>query len=234
MAISSSLVNKLARVPLFQNLGPAELEELALMCTRKKFSPDSKFTFSEDEESAFCIVNQGKAIVKSQDATGQGETVVELEPGDFFGETSAIDNEPFAYDIFAGSEEVELALFTRKDFLDVLQNYPSIHLALSREFCRRLRAVNNKSTNISLPASVRIGRVLIAVATKQGTIVNEGIILPRLTQEEVSKLSDTPQESINEAFAELKTAGLIKPTETKQVLVTDKNKLEAWVRKRSE
>lgn len=234
MTISSSTIKRLAQVSLFQNLGPAELEELALMCTRKKFDPDAKLTFIEGEENSFCIINQGKAIVKTPDASGQGNVIGYLEPGEYFGEVTAIDSEPRPFEVFASDKEVEVLAFTQKDFLEVLQNYPSIHLALSREFCGRLRALKNLTSNIPLPASVRVARVLLSIANKQGTVTNDGIVLPQLTQSEVAKLSDSSKDVIAEAFKELNKEKLIMPTESRQVLIPNKQKIEDWVKFRTE
>ena len=48
MTTSSSVINKIAQVSLFQEMGPAELEEIALMCTRKTYPPQSPIIISEE------------------------------------------------------------------------------------------------------------------------------------------------------------------------------------------
>lgn len=233
MAISFSVVNRLAQVSIFQGLGPAELEELALLCTRKKFTQDSKFVFSEGEENCFCIINSGKVIVKTIDSSGQGKILTILEPGDFFGEINAIDSESKDYDLFAHEKDVEVLLFTQKDFTDLLQNYPSVHLALSREFCRRLRITNHKYSKICLPSKIRVALIILSIANKQGVLVNEGIVLPPLSQNEVAKLADSSKEVLIAIFNELKNEALIKATENRQVLIPNKQKLEEWIHKNS-
>lgn len=234
MAISSSVMNCIAQVSLFQDLGPAELEEIALMCTRKKYPPSTSIIMTEDEEHSFYIISQGNVAVKSVDSTMREKVLAYLEPGDFFGEMSAIDSEPRSADVVAGNEEVEVLTFSQKDFLEVLQNYPSVHLALSREFCRRLRLTSNRLSSVSLPASARVARALITIANEHGKMTKEGLLLPKLTQTEIGKMSDSPRETVNRAFSELRDEGLIVPTESKQVLIPSKEKLEEWIKKRSE
>ncbi len=230
MTTSSSVINKIAQVSLFQDLGPAELEELALMCTRKKYSSGASIFTNEEEENNLYIVSHGIVIVKAIDPTMKEKVLASLEPGDFFGEMSAIDLEPRTTDIVAGNEDIELLVFSRKDFLEILQNYPSVHLALSREFCRRLRLLNNGLSSVSLPASARIARSLILIANEQGKMTKEGLLLPKLTQGEIGKMSDSPKETINHAFSELRNKGLILATETKQVLIPSIERLEEWIR----
>ena len=233
MTTSTSVINKIAQVSLFQDLGPAELEEIALMCTRKIYAPNSPIIITEDEEHSFYIISQGAVIIKTLDPTMREKVLAHLEPGDFFGEISAIDSEPRSADVVAGNNEVEVLLFSQKDFLEILQNYSSVHLALSREFCRRLRLVNQRVTSVSLPASARIARALILIANENGKMTKDGLLLPKLTQSEIGKMSDSPRETVNRAFSELRDEGLILPTESKQVLIPSKEKLEEWIKLKS-
>jgi len=233
MTISSTVVNRLSQVSIFQGLGPAELEELALMCTRKTYEPDSKLTFIEGEKNPFCVINQGIGIVKIPDSSGEGRIIGELEPGDYFGEVSSIDSEQRDFEVFAGNKQLEILLFMQKDFLEVLQNYPSIHLAISRELCRRLRITKHKVSYILLPSKVRVAMVLLSTAHNKGTLTNDGTILPKLTQSELAKMSDSSKETINKSLIELKDDGLLFPTESKHIMIPNKKKLEEWIKVKS-
>jgi len=234
MTISSSVINRLAQVSLFQELGPAELEEIALMCSRKTYPPTASIIMTEDEEHSFYIISSGKVIVKAIDPSMREKVLAHLEPGDFFGEMSAIDSEPRSADVVAGDSEVEVLVFPQKDFLDLLQNYPSVHLALSREFCRRLRIINHRLSSVSLPASARVARSLITIANEHGKMTKEGLLLPKLTQSEIGKMSDSPRETVNRAFSDLRDGGMIIATESKQVLIPSIEKLEEWIMRQSQ
>ena len=233
MTISTSVINKIAQVSLFQDLGPAELEEIALMCTRKKYPPQSSIIITEDEEHSFYVISNGLVSVKAFDPTMKEKVLAYLEPGDFFGEMASIDSEPRSADVVTCNEEVEVLVFSQKDFLEILHNYPSVHLALSREFCRRLRLLNHRLSSVSLPASARIARSIISIANEHGKMTKEGLLLPKLTQSEIGKMSDSPRETVNRAFSELRDAGLIIPTESKQVLIPSIEKLEDWIKSKS-
>ena len=233
MTLSSSVMNKISQVSLFQDLGPAELEEVALMCTRKKYPPGASIILTEDEEHSFYVISQGNVAIKAMDPTMREKVLAYLEPGDFFGEISAIDAEPRSADVVACNEEVEVLIFSQKDFLSLLQNYPSVHLSLSREFCRRLRLLNHRLTSVSLPASARIARALILIANEHGKMTKDGLLLPKLTQTDIGKMSDSPRETVNRAFSELRDLSLIIPTESKQVLIPSKEKLEEWIKSKS-
>ncbi len=233
MTISSSVVNRIAQVSLFQELGPAELEEIALLCTRKSYSSGAPIIVSEDEEHSFYVISYGRVAVKAVDPAMREKILAYLSPGDFFGDMSAIDGEPRSADVVA-CEDVEVLAFSQKDFLELLQNYPSVHLALSREFCRRLRLINHRLSSISLPASARVAMSLISIAKENGKMTKEGMVLPKLTQTEIGKISDSPRETVNRALSELRDFNLITPTETKQILIPNVEKVIDWVKNKVE
>ena len=234
MTTSSTVINKIAQVSLFQDLGPVELEEIALICTKKTYPAGSSIIMTEDEEHSFYVISSGKVVVKAIDPTMREKVLAYLEPGDFFGEMSAIDSEPRSADVVAGNEEVEVLVFSQKDFLRVLQNHPTVHLALSREFCRRLRLINHRLSSVSLPASARVARSLILIANEHGKMTKEGLLLPKLTQTEIGKMSDSPRETVNRALSDLRDENLTIPTESKQILIPSIEKLEEWIQRKSE
>ena len=233
MTTSTSVINKLSQVSLFQELGPAELEEIASKCTKKIYAPHASIILNQEEENCFYIISSGNVIVKSFDTTMREKVLAYLEPGDFFGEMSAIDSEPRSADVVAGSNEVEVLVFLQKDFLFTLQTHPQVHLALSREFCRRLRLTSNSLSSVSLPASARIAKAMISIANEHGKMTKDGLLLPKLTQTEIGKLSDSPRETVNRALGELRDEGLIIPNELKQALIPSKEKLEEWIKSKS-
>ena len=233
MTTSTSVINKLAQVSVFQDLGPADLEEIALKCIRKNYAPHASIILNQEEENSFYVISSGSVVVKSFDTTMREKVLAYLEPGDFFGEMSAIDSELRSADVTAGNHEVEVLMFSQKDFLSILQSYPIVHLALSREFCRRLRLTSNRLSSVSLPASARIAKAMITIANEHGKMTKDGLLLPKLTQTEIGKLSDSPRETVNRALGELRDEGLIIPNELKQVLIPSKEKLEEWIKLKS-
>ena len=233
MTTSTSVLNKLSQVSLFQELGPAELEEIAQRCTKKTYGPNASIILNQEEENCFYIISSGNVIVKSFDTTMREKVLAYLEPGDFFGEMSAIDSELRSADVVAGNNEVEVLILRQTDFLFILQTYPQVHLALSREFCRRLRLTSSRLSSVSLPASARIAKAMISIANEHGKMTKDGLLLPKLTQTEIGKLSDSPRETVNRALGELRDEGLIIPNELKQTLIPNKEKLEEWIKLKS-
>ncbi len=233
MTTSTSVINKLSQVSLFQELGPAELEDIANKCIRKSYSPHSSIILNQEEENSFYIISSGNVIVKSFDTTMREKVLAYLEPGDFFGEMSAIDSELRSADVVAGSNDVEVLVFPQNHFLGILQSYPAVHLALSREFCRRLRLTSSRLSSVSLPASARIAKAMITIANEHGKMTKDGLLLPKLTQTEIGKLSDSPRETVNRALSELRDEGLIIQNESKQALIPSKDKLEDWIKAKS-
>jgi len=233
MTISTTLKEKISQVSLFQDLNDNELEKISLKCTKKLYSSNAPIIMSEEEENSFYIVSSGKVAVKAIDPGMNEKVLAYLEPGDFFGEMSAIDSEPRSADVISTCE-VEVLVISRNDFLEILKTYPSVHFSLSREFCRRLRLINHRLSSVSLPANARIASALISNAREHGKMTGEGVLLPKITQGEIGKLSDSPRETVNRALSELKDLGLVISNESKQLLIPNLDKLTAWIKARAE
>lgn len=225
MAISTTTTKKLHQVSLFQSLGPAELEELALMCTHVKCEKGAKIPIYKDEEYFFFVIGHGKVLVKNKKNKEEKEAII--EEGGFFGEIACITSDEGFIDFYA-VENTELLMFKQKDFIDILQNHPNLHLALSRELSRRLRLTEKISSFISVSYQERITKTLITLAKEHGQRLNGGYVLPKISQDELRAFSDASEEEIKEAFIELKNKKIISPTESKQIFISNIYDLEKW------
>ena len=83
--------------------------------------------------TGFYVIASGMVRV-----VGDGETLAELGPGDFFGELSVLDGKPRNAQVVSTQPTVCLALATW-DFEAVVAEQPSVALAILRELAGRLR-----------------------------------------------------------------------------------------------
>jgi voltage-gated potassium channel len=78
-------VDDLARVPLFESLGPGELEELATWFDVQTVGDGVKLTTEGASGYSFYVLLEGTAAV-----TADNDTVATYTPGDFFGEMAIL------------------------------------------------------------------------------------------------------------------------------------------------
>ena len=127
------LAEMLRSVPLFSGLEKKDLEEIAGIGREVTFE-DGKTIIKEGEPGiGFLLLLEGNAEVRRK-----GKTVATLEPGNFFGEMSVIDDKPRSVDVVA-IEPTRCLGVTEWSFTPMLRSNPSIAIAIIGELVRRLR-----------------------------------------------------------------------------------------------
>jgi CRP-like cAMP-binding protein len=127
------LAGMLGSVPLFSGLEKKDLEEIAGIGRRVTFERGKTIIKEGEPGIGFLLVLEGKAEVRRK-----GKTVATLEPGNFFGEMSVIDDKPRSADVVAIEPTTCLGV-TEWSFTPMLRSNPSIAIGIIAELVRRIR-----------------------------------------------------------------------------------------------
>ncbi len=125
-------IDALARVPLFADLDPSEIELLAGPMRRRTFRAGELVTAEGEGADGFFVVETGQAEV-----TVHGERRAPLEPGDFFGEIALLMGSERTATVRAVSD-LECYWLTPADFRTVVEGNPAIALKLLQTMAERL------------------------------------------------------------------------------------------------
>ena len=143
---SDPVLQVLGQVPIFENLTPKELKDLARL-THERFYKANEPVFKKlaPSEGMYVIL---KGIVEIKDPDSN-TTFATLGSGDFFGELALLDEEPRSA-MAVATEASELIGFFRTDLLTLMKRGPElgnkILLNLSRVLGERLRRTNLELT----------------------------------------------------------------------------------------
>ena len=143
---SDPVLQVLGQVPIFENLTPKELKDLARL-THERFYKANEPVFKKlaPSEGMYVIL---KGIVEIKDPDSN-TTFATLGSGDFFGELALLDQEPRSA-MAVATEASELVGFFRTDLLTLMTQDPGlgnkILLNLSRVLGERLRRTNLELT----------------------------------------------------------------------------------------
>ena len=127
----------LQRVPLFAELGPAELEQVARAFKKRQFAAGETVTKEGSGGAAFFLIESGEAQV-----TVRGKSRPPLTAGDHFGEVALIDGQQRSATITASSELVCYGL-TYWDFQPLVHGNAAIAWALLLAMAKLLRAAQS-------------------------------------------------------------------------------------------
>ena len=130
-------IEVLQHVPLFAELGPEELEQVARVFKRREFSSGEMVTKEGSGGAAFFLIESGEAQV-----TVRGRSRPPLVAGDHFGEVALIDGQERSATITATTDMICYGL-TYWDFQPIVQRSAPIAWGLLLAVAKLLRAAQS-------------------------------------------------------------------------------------------
>jgi CRP-like cAMP-binding protein len=132
-------------VRLFSALAPAELEELARVCTSEAYDAGAVICAEGGRGDDVFVILEGDArVVRGQ---GVSASTVSVErAGSVIGEMAVLDPAPRAATVIAGDVGARILRLEGDAFLDALHSDPSIASGLLKVMSRRLRGETLPST----------------------------------------------------------------------------------------
>ena len=161
MAMLSNL-DLIRRVPLFSLLTTAQAESIAESVVKRRFRRGEIIVERGRKSNALYILLTGRARVVASDARGREVILAVLQPGDYIGEMSLIDNEPHSATVRA-EVQTDVLTLNRSEFARCLPENTSLSYAIMRGLVARLRNSNRQIESLALlDVYGRVARALIA------------------------------------------------------------------------
>ena len=206
-----SKVEHLRKVPIFSDLSDSDLEKISSKMISRIYEKGKMILLEESEGETFFIILSGVVKVTRLSDDGREVILAILGESDFFGEMSLLDGEGRSANIVA-NEKSEVVTLSRRDFLDCLQNYPKIAIALLEELAVRLRKSDQHIESLSLSDSEqRIGITLIRLAEELGTIKQGDVNVKNLPfQQDLANMAGTSRETVSRTLKLLESKNLLK------------------------
>ena len=206
-----SKVEHLRKVPIFSDLSDSDLEKISSKMISRIYEKGKMILLEESEGETFFIILSGVVKVTRLSDDGREVILAILGESDFFGEMSLLDGEGRSANIVA-NEKSEVVTLSRRDFLDCLQKYPKIAIALLEELAVRLRKSDQHIESLSLSDSEqRIGITLIRLAEELGTIKQGDVNVKNLPyQQDLANMAGTSRETVSRTLKLLESKSLLK------------------------
>jgi CRP/FNR family transcriptional regulator len=200
----------LARVPVFETLGPRELARVAAVSVPRSFEA-GQVIFREGDESDTCyIVRSGHARAIRAHGDGRTLTLAHFGPGDIFGELAMFDDERRSATVET-LDAVEAVAVLGADMRRLLREHPDLAVKLVIALGRRLREANERIARQSFQTvQSRVAGVLgqlVIQAKAEGA--DSGDVLVVVTQADIAQLAGSSRESASRFLAVLERAGVV-------------------------
>ena len=203
-------IELLQTVSIFWDLKSKELGYIAEKMVARNYD-NGNYIFLEDSDGEQCFfVLEGSVKVTRLSKDGREVILAMLNEGDFFGEMSLLDGESRSANVIA-LEKTEVLILDRRDFLDVVNDYPQIAVMLLKELAGRLRKSDRQIASLSLSdAEKRIALCIIRFADEQGVIQNGKVSIPKTPiQQDIANMAGTSRETVSRALSILEKEDLI-------------------------
>ena len=215
----------LRNVSLFESLDQQELEALSDVTFTRTFSKDNVIILAEEEGDTLFILKKGQVKVSIVSEDGREVILSLLGPGSVFGELSLLDGKPRSANVVA-TEETDLLMLRRADFLQLIYKTPQIATALLAELATRMRKTDRQIEGLALlDVTSRISDTLLQLATEQGAETADGVTIEsRPTHQELANMSGTTRETVSRVLKRLEGQGYINRNGRKITILRE----EAW------
>ncbi len=197
-------------VPIFADLDQPTLEKIAGLGKTKSYEKDETILVEEDAGSALFVITKGKVKVARQSSDGREVILTILSESDFFGEMAILDGLNRSATVVA-TEDSELFIIQRQDFVNLLKEHPEISISLLQELTARLRAADMKIKALSLKdAEGKVATVILQIADDIGKIKHGIVEIERLPlQQDLANMAGTSRETISRTLHSFAKKGLI-------------------------
>jgi len=185
-------------VPIFSDIDLEQLAKIVRVGVRKKYKKGSIILLEEETGAALFVIISGKVKIVRTDDDGREVILSILSENDFFGEMSILDGLSRSASVVAITK-TELFMIHRRDFLKLMEDVPSVAIALLKELTMRLRKADSQIKSLSLKdAAGRVANVVLQLADDIGTIRKGRVEIDELPlQQDLANMAGTSRETIS-------------------------------------
>ena len=144
------ILEALQKVSLFTDFPEDALQDLSHKVESLSLPADTILFKEGDPGEDMYIIVHGQISISGIDAQGNPVLFDELIPGEYFGEMSLLEKKPRSASARTVSQ-CELLKLNQPDFLNVLNQYPSLALKLASDFSARLRSSSEILEHVNAP-----------------------------------------------------------------------------------
>ncbi|MBC7377840.1 MAG: Crp/Fnr family transcriptional regulator [Burkholderiaceae bacterium] len=210
----------LRRVPLFAMLTSVQAEAVSEAVIKRRFKRGELIVEQGKKSNALFIVLTGRARVLTADARGREVILATMQPGDYIGEMSLIDNEPHSASVRAEVQTDALVL-GRTEFARCLPENSSMAYAVMKGLVQRLRHADRKIESLALmDVYGRVARALLEFAVPD----NDGqlFIRDKISRQDIAKMVGASREMVSRVMKDLEERGFIETRENGSMIVKDR------------
>lgn len=207
------------RVPLFALLTSSQAEAVADAVVKRRFKRGELVVEQGQKSNVLFIILTGRVRVVTSDKRGREVILATLQPGDYIGEMSLIDNGAHSASVRA---EVQTDMLTlgRAEFARCLPENSSMAYAVMKGLVQRLRQADRKIESLALmDVYGRVARSLLdfALPDRDGQLT----IREKISRQDIAKMVGASREMVSRVMKDLEDRGYVQTREDGSMLLRE-------------
>ncbi|MBC7730601.1 MAG: Crp/Fnr family transcriptional regulator [Bacteriovorax sp.] len=217
MAMLSSL-DLIRRVPLFSLLTNDQAQSIADSVVKRRFRRGEIVVEHGKKSNALFIMLTGRARVLTADQRGREVILAVLQPGDYVGEMSLIDNQPHSATVRAEVQS-DMLVLGRAEFARCLPENSSLSYAIMRGLVQRLRSADRQIESLALlDVYGRVARALLEMSEMVG---EQQVIRNKVSRQDLAKVVGASREMVSRVMKDLEEREMIETQENGSVVIKE-------------
>jgi CRP/FNR family transcriptional regulator, cyclic AMP receptor protein len=219
MSTMVSNLELIRRVPLFSMLTASQAESVANAVVKTRFKRGEAIVEQGKKSNALSIILTGRARVVTTDQRGREVILATMQPGDYVGEMSLIDNEPHSATVRA-EVQTDVLVLGRLEFARCLPENSSMAYAVMKGLVQRLRQADRKIESLALmDVYGRVARALLEFAGKDAS--GSMVIRNKISRQDLAKMVGASREMVSRVMKDLEERGFVETRADGSMLIQE-------------
>jgi CRP/FNR family transcriptional regulator len=211
------------RVPIFSNLSPEEVAEIAMITTARTFKKGEVIYSAGDVEKRLYVIHTGRVKISKLSEAGKEQIIRILEPGEFMGELSLFVQAPLNNTAEA-LETTSMCMIEGVKLNLIVSRNPSIATKIIGEMSKRLQEAENLIESLGLQdVEQRVADSLLRMSEGKAEIQLV------ISKKDLAAHIGISQETLSRKLTQFQDLGLINQTGHKKIMILDREGLKSIV-----
>lgn len=214
----------LKRINIFQGMSEAEMKQLDGITYMKRYDKKSLIYLPGDVSDQVYLLKEGRVKISKISEDGREITLVILEPGEIFGESSIVSDDQTRSSVAEALENAYICIISRRDFEEFINNKPELALSITKLMGFRRRQIETMLEDLVFRGvHERIALLLLRLADRHGKAVGENKLIDiSLTHYDYANLIGSTRETTTACLNDFKREGLIEFQKRKVVILNER------------
>lgn len=210
----------LQKVPIFSGLTAAEMIEVSMTATHKKYKKGENIYLEGETAEKLFVINAGKVKISKLSEEGKEQIIRILQAGDFMGELSIFTNSPLKNNAEA-VEATTVCTIDSKKIKELIEERPGIAIKILKELSMRLEKTESLIESLGLrDVEQRVADILLKLMDE------DNVVDLSISKKDLAAHIGMSQETLSRKLTNFQEKGFIKQQGQRKIIILNKEALQ--------